>query len=246
MNVKRFIGRNSREAMQKVKAAFGDDAVVLSTKPAAEGGIEILAMAGESIPSIDHYIDKAPTARPSGVSLPIGTRKAAEAPAAAPARSAMASLASSVQDDVKQLAMSTLSFQDYVRERMLKRRQAAMQPRSEPALVASPEEQLNQRFAAPKSAPTHEHVAAVDLGVDLVHRPSALMTDEAEDDWHAYQAETAAARQAAPGRSARPAPPDPPAPWPPLHARDGHGPRPTHGHGAASAGRARCRRARRR
>ena len=205
MNVKRFIGRNSREAMQKVKAAFGDDAVVLSTKPAAEGGIEILAMAGESIPSIDHYIDKAPTARPSAVSLPIGTRKAAEAPAAAPARSAMASLASSVQDDVKQLAMSTLSFQDYVRERMLKRRQAAMQPRSEPALVASPEEQLNQRFAAPKSAPTHEHVAAVDLGVDLVHRPSALMTDEAEDDWHAYQAETAAARQAAPGRSARPA-----------------------------------------
>src|SRR3989344_4489039 len=45
MNVKRFIGRNSREAMQKVKAAFGDEAIVLSTKPAAEGGIEILAMA---------------------------------------------------------------------------------------------------------------------------------------------------------------------------------------------------------
>ena len=43
MNVKRFIGRNSREAMQKVKAAFGDDAVVLSTKPAPEGGIEVLA-----------------------------------------------------------------------------------------------------------------------------------------------------------------------------------------------------------
>ena len=47
MNVKRFIGRNSREAMQKVKAAFGDDAVVLSTKPAPEGGIEVLAMAGD-------------------------------------------------------------------------------------------------------------------------------------------------------------------------------------------------------
>ena len=27
MNVKRFTGRTSREAMQKVKAAFGDDAV---------------------------------------------------------------------------------------------------------------------------------------------------------------------------------------------------------------------------
>ena len=190
MNVKRFIGRNSREAMQKVKAAFGDDAVVLSTKPAAEGGIEILAMAGESVPAIDSYVSNAP--------------------AAAPTRSAMANLASSVQDDVKQLAMSTLSFQDYVRERMLKRRQAAMQSRAEPALVDNAEAQLNQRFAAPKAAPVPEHTAAVDLGADLVHRPATL-DDEAPDDWQSYQAEKAAAaaaisRASAPARAAaRPA-----------------------------------------
>lgn len=212
MNVKRFIGRNSREAMQKVKAAFGDDAVVLSTKPAAEGGIEILAMAGESIPAIDSYVSNAPAPRAANVSLPTGARKAADAPAAAPARSAMANLASSVQDDVKQLAMSTLSFQDYVRERMLKRRQAAMQSRAEPALVDSAEAQLNQRFAAPKAAPVPEHTAAVDLGADLVHRPATLpaMDDDVADDWQAYQAEKAAAaaainRASAPARAARPA-----------------------------------------
>ncbi|WP_306564958.1 flagellar biosynthesis protein FlhF [Aquabacterium sp.] len=211
MNVKRFIGRNSREAMQKVKAAFGDDAVVLSTKPAAEGGIEILAMAGESVPAIDSYVSNAPAAaRPASVSLPTASRKAADAPAAAPARSAMANLASSVQDDVKQLAMSTLSFQDYVRERMLKRRQAAMQSRAEPALVDNAEAQLNQRFAAPKAAPVPEHTAAVDLGADLVHRPATL-DDEAPDDWQSYQAEKAAAaaaisRASAPARAAaRPA-----------------------------------------
>jgi flagellar biosynthesis protein FlhF len=125
----------------------------------------------------------------------------------------MANLASSVQDDVKQLAMSTLSFQDYVRERMLKRRQAAMQSRAEPALsAASAEEQLSQRFAAPKAAPVPEHTAAVDLGADLVHRPASLaaMDDDMAADWQAFQAEKAAAaaaisRASAPARAARPA-----------------------------------------
>jgi len=53
MNVKRFIGRNSREAMQKVKAALGDEAIVLSTKPASEGGIEILAMGAEGMAAVE-------------------------------------------------------------------------------------------------------------------------------------------------------------------------------------------------
>ncbi len=167
MNVKRFTGRNSREAMQKVKAAFGDDAVVLSTKPAAEGGIEILAMAGDSVPSAERLATEAESAphsqtrdeRVEPVSLP--PKKAV----ARQARETVQSFASSVQDDVKQLAMSTLSFQDYVRERMLKRREAAMQARTEPAMAQAPEAQLTQRFGTPKAAkpvaPT-----AVDLSAD--------------------------------------------------------------------------------
>ena len=54
MNVKRFFGRNSREAMQKVRQAFGDNAVVLSTKPSSSG-IEIVAMPAESIDAIERF-----------------------------------------------------------------------------------------------------------------------------------------------------------------------------------------------
>ena len=87
MNVKRFIGRNSREAMQKVKAAFGDDAVVLSTKPAAEGGIEILAMAGESIPAIDSYVKDTPApVRPPALRRSVLARRPMLLPPHQPAR----------------------------------------------------------------------------------------------------------------------------------------------------------------
>ena len=124
MNVKRFIGRNSREAMQKVKAAFGDDAVVLSTKPAPEGGIEILAMAADSVPAIDSYPPlSAPSlkVRPEPVTFPVSPTRWRLEGSRTSARSRLVGRGhtgqsgNSVQDDVKQLAMSTLSFQDYVR-----------------------------------------------------------------------------------------------------------------------------------
>ncbi len=179
MNVKRFIGRTSREAMQKVKLEFGNDAVVLSTKPAPEGGIEVLAMAGDSVPSMDAYPpaerdERAPAARPAaaGKQAVAPARKAETAPVAAqaqsPARSAMSNLASTVQDDVKQLAMSTLSFQDYVRERMLKRRQVALKAaRTEPALAGTPEDQLSQRLGSVKPQQPVQPSPNVDLSAGL-------------------------------------------------------------------------------
>ena len=48
MNVKRFTARTSREAFALVRQAFGEDAVVLSTKPCPEG-MEVLAMAQDSV-----------------------------------------------------------------------------------------------------------------------------------------------------------------------------------------------------
>ena len=166
MNVKRFIGRNSREAMQKVKAAFGDEAIVLSTKPAAEGGIEILAMAADGMAAVESMSGRAPASEPvlaAQAGEPLDEEPGALAKGAAAARQSVANLAHTVQEDVKQLAMSTLSFQDYVRERMLKRRQAAIQARTEPAMAA-PEAQLNQRFAEPRRQPSAQ-IAAVDLAV---------------------------------------------------------------------------------
>ena len=52
MNVKRFTARTSREALALVRQAFGDDAVVMSTRPCAEG-VEVLAMAPESVQQLE-------------------------------------------------------------------------------------------------------------------------------------------------------------------------------------------------
>ena len=48
MNVRRFTARTAREALAAVRNTLGEDAVVLSNKPAG-GGVEIVAMAPESI-----------------------------------------------------------------------------------------------------------------------------------------------------------------------------------------------------
>lgn len=147
MNVKRFTGRTSREAMQKVREAFGDDGVVLSNKPAAEGGVEIMAMASGSVDALDnmHAERHEPAMASEAQTLSQRLKASRDGSPQSAGSGASTSFATSVQDDVKQLAMSTLSFQDYVRERMLKRRQAVIKSRTEPELAISPEEQLTQR-----------------------------------------------------------------------------------------------------
>ena len=211
MNVKRFIGRNSREAMQKVKAALGDEAIVLSTKPAAEGGIEILAMGAEGMAAVESMSSSSGGRSPARDHRePRDAREErAEPQDEAPAASAsgrsvsqavsesVSQIAHNVQEDVKQLAMSTLSFQDYVRERMLKRRQAAIQ-RTEPALAATPEAQLTQRFAEPANPAAKPAKAAPrpsTTAVDLAAEP--LLTQVVEEAQHlARQQPRAASSQA--------------------------------------------------
>ncbi|MBV8123671.1 MAG: flagellar biosynthesis protein FlhF [Paucibacter sp.] len=133
MNVKRFTARTSREAMALVRQAFGDDAVVLSNKPCAEG-VEVLAMAPEGMSQIERVAAQAPrVAAPS---------RAAAEPASATTRLAARiaerhertepRFGDEVDQDVQTLAMSTLSFQDYVRERMLRRRQAELNGQPDP------------------------------------------------------------------------------------------------------------------
>jgi len=139
MNVKRFTARTSRDALVLVRQALGEDAVVLSTKPSVDG-VEVLAMAPEGMKQIERM-------------------------AASPAAPMMAepTMAKPVEDDVAELSMSTLSFQDYVRERMLRRRQAAMNPpaaeapRAAAAPAADRASVLEQRMAerAPVASPRH-------------------------------------------------------------------------------------------
>ncbi len=211
MNVKRFIGRNSREAMQKVKAALGDEAIVLSTKPAAEGGIEILAMGAEGMAAVESMSSSSGGRSPARDHRePRDAREErAEPQDEAPAASAsgrsvsqavsesVSQIAHNVQEDVKQLAMSTLSFQDYVRERMLKRRQAAIQ-RTEPALAATPEAQLTQRFAEPANPAAKPAKAAPrpsTTAVDLAAEP--LLTQVVEEAQHLARQQPRAAQSQA-------------------------------------------------
>jgi flagellar biosynthesis protein FlhF len=63
MNVKRFTARTSREALALVKQAFGDDAVVMSTRPCPEG-VEVVAMASESVMQLERVGAASTAARP--------------------------------------------------------------------------------------------------------------------------------------------------------------------------------------
>jgi len=130
MNVKRFTAKTPREALALVRQAFGADAVVLSTRPSPEG-VEVLAMAPESLSQIEQVRSTAPV----NINPP-------PAPVTA------------VQDDVEQLSMSTLSFQDYVRERMLKRRQAEIAQPAHLAPLPAPAAPAEPPRAAPMQAAT--------------------------------------------------------------------------------------------
>lgn len=160
MNVKRFTARNSREAMALVRQAFGDDAVVLSNKPCPEG-VEVLAMAPEGMSQIERVAAQAPRAAAAPRQAAQPQRQEAQprqalkqrlAASPAPQR-AEPGFGASVGEDVNAMAMSTLSFQDYVRERMLKRRSAELNGLpdpmiDEPAPPAYAQAQMNESVAS--------------------------------------------------------------------------------------------------
>jgi flagellar biosynthesis protein FlhF len=131
MNVKRFAARTSREALALVRQAFGVDAVVLSTKPCAEG-IEVLAMAPDSVAGLERLTATSEESAPrrgspaQRAAAPASAQNAALAGAQRELANRMGVPKNEVEADADQLAMSTLSFQDYVRDRMLKRRHAEL------------------------------------------------------------------------------------------------------------------------
>jgi flagellar biosynthesis protein FlhF len=140
MNVRKFTARTSREALALVKQAFGADAVVLSNKNVPEG-VEVLAMAPEGMGQIEQIAQTAPrtVARPPVQAPTAQPQPSGRAPFAERGQRQEPSFGSrEVQGDVEQMAMSTLSFQDYVRERVLRRRQAEMAGQPDPVIAAAP------------------------------------------------------------------------------------------------------------
>ena len=113
MNIQRFTAPTSREALAKARLAFGDETLILSNRSTASG-VEVLATAENTL-------------APSDRSESFATRVRDQAPALSrDAELPTLDLRAQVEDDAAQLAMSTLSFQDYVRERMLRRRAEAL------------------------------------------------------------------------------------------------------------------------
>ena len=135
MNVKRFFGRTNKDALAKLRAELGPDAIVLKNR-AVEGGIEILAMADH-----DHVPDPSPEPANHADDEP-GHWEAAPAPrervVEPPAKAAAA-----VPE------MTTLSFQQYVRDRLARKGSAAEKAAAEKAAA---EKAAAEKAAAAKAA----------------------------------------------------------------------------------------------
>jgi len=149
VNVKRYFARTAREAMGRVRADLGDDAIVLKNRP-VDGGVEIFAMAGEEL---DHA-DTAPAL------------SSVESPGAQPddAYEAMANRASGASS----AAMSTVNFENYVRERQQRRLASEQEERSGLAAVVHPT-QPKAATAAPATIAPQTMPSWSEIGAPVIH-----------------------------------------------------------------------------
>jgi flagellar biosynthesis protein FlhF len=159
------------------------------------------------------HVERISATAPHAVTRPIAT-PASTLTAAAPAPSAVSQAVTGVAEDVARLAMSTLSFQDYVRERMLKRRQAVISSSErgvEPVLddeqrAAAPRHRPAASAPAPMSARRYDEAPAPSSTAAATPAPTALEARMAQRNAQRAALTAAAARLA----EAAPAPSHPP------------------------------------
>ncbi|MBV7430468.1 MULTISPECIES: flagellar biosynthesis protein FlhF [unclassified Acidovorax] len=152
MNIKRFHAPTSREALAKARMAFGDGTLILSNRPTANG-VEVVATAEDTLSALDGG-GAGPSANPP-LLAPTPARSAPQRASQAAAAAASTLGRNAVEEDTEQLAMSTLSFQDYVRERMLRRRHEALNGPAEPQTLSErsrDQEPERERMPAPAVA----------------------------------------------------------------------------------------------
>ncbi len=162
MNIQRFYAPTSREALAKARMAFGDGTLILSNRQ-TPNGVEVVATTEDALATLDQAAPAiAPAVAPGAPAVAAAPRARSASPVSE-AAAIRASASTPVADDAEQLAMSTLSFQDYVRERMLQRRheaqaKAAPSPATRPAYEVIPPD-LGAAMPAPKAAPVALPVA---------------------------------------------------------------------------------------
>ncbi|OIQ69838.1 flagellar biosynthesis protein FlhF [mine drainage metagenome] len=116
MNIQRFTASTAREALAKARLAFGDGTLILSNRPTS-GGVEVVATGEETLAALDRDDQQNRQKPPREMTVKPDDQ---------------------VAEDTTKLTMSTLSFQDYVRERMLRRRHEALSGQTPLASTASP------------------------------------------------------------------------------------------------------------
>lgn len=126
MNVKRYVGKSTRDALRLLREELGPDALILANRPCAQG-VEILAAGAADTQhlTLGATLDQGSEVKPSG--LP---RDAVRADPERPLQDAPHRRAARDALGGADLApMSTVSFQDYVRQRL----------RDRPAVGAAPD-----------------------------------------------------------------------------------------------------------
>jgi flagellar biosynthesis protein FlhF len=161
MNIQRFTAPTAREALAKARLAFGDGTLILSNRQTPQG-VEVMAASEDTLATLDQVA--APAAQ-AAAPAPAPRMKPAPAPSPATLRAAAQA---PVEEDAAQLAMSTLSFQDYVRERMLQRRAEAR----EQAQAAAPRPAYEIIPPDPQSAPSARKAAPIAIPQPVAPAPA--------------------------------------------------------------------------
>lgn len=150
--IQRFQAPTAREALAMARAAFGDETLILSNRQLANG-VEVMASTEAALSQQQSAPSASSTSSMSqtlALPLPLSQASSETAEPVVAAKASVPQAAASEQSvnaDTEQLAMSTLSFQDYVRERMLRRQQdTPATPVAEKAETAKP---AAPSFAAP-------------------------------------------------------------------------------------------------
>ena len=177
MNIQRFTGATAREALGKARMAFGEGTLILSNRPTAHG-VEVMATGEENLSDLQRLGGPA-----AAVPTPAQKNLAGAGPAAT------ANPTQRVDEDTEQLAMSTLSFQDYVRERMLRKRQTENPARADevPVRTAVPAIAPRPPVAQPPARPVARPVAReASAGARSIVDELHAMRDLIEDRFNTF------------------------------------------------------------
>ncbi len=166
MNLQRFHAPTARQALAKAKMTFGDKTVILSNRT-TPNGVEVMAASSDEVDTLAQ--DNANEAQDLDA-VNTATKQSFS--------SALSSAVKcSVEADAQQLAMSTLSFQDFVRDRMLKRRKGLMTIPLDDEVSAPSLEQASQGKDSKRKAkvgiPVRESAVATAAHTATAHTPAA-------------------------------------------------------------------------